>query len=104
MVKLDDEGYLMNFDDWDEHVACMLAEREGVEELKKERLEMLRFIRDYYARFNFFPILHSVCKPANLGKACIREEFMHPLAAWKLSGLPRPDDNMINVIEHGQIA
>ena len=29
-IQVDEEGYLVNFEDWDETVACALAEREGV--------------------------------------------------------------------------
>lgn len=29
--EVDDEGYLINLDDWNENVACAIAEREGVE-------------------------------------------------------------------------
>ena len=29
-VEVDDEGYLVRFEDWNEKVACALAEREGV--------------------------------------------------------------------------
>ncbi len=32
-IQVDDEGYLQNFDDWDEVVACALAENEAVSEL-----------------------------------------------------------------------
>lgn len=32
-VNVDEEGYLVNFDDWNEKVACAIAEREGIEEL-----------------------------------------------------------------------
>ena len=53
-INLDDEGYLVNGDDWNEKVACALAEREGIEELTKERMEILSFLRDYYRRFNYF--------------------------------------------------
>lgn len=29
-VDLDEEGYLVKFEDWNEKVACALAEREGI--------------------------------------------------------------------------
>ncbi len=101
-ISVDDEGYLSKFDDWSESVACALAEREGIEELTKERLDILKFIRTYYKQYNYFPILNAVCKNVHQPKDCINEEFMHPLAAWKLAGLPKPDETLINIIEHGQ--
>jgi len=101
--EVDDEGYLVNFDDWNERVACALAEREGIEELTKEKLDILRFIREYYKQYNFFPILNAVCKNVHQPKNCIAEQFIEPLLAWKIAGLPKPDEWLINVIEQGQM-
>ena len=42
-IEVDEEGYLLNFDDWNEKVACALAEREGVSHecpLNTERIEI----------------------------------------------------------------
>ncbi len=101
-IKADDEGYLLNFDDWNENVACALAEREGVEELTKEKLEILKFIREYYRKYNFFPILNAICKNVHQPKNCFNEGFIEPLQAWKLAGLPAPDDVIINLLRYGQ--
>ena len=101
-INVDDEGYLINFDDWNEKAACALAEKEGIEELTKERIEILKFIRDYYKKYNFFPILNAVCRNVHQPKNCINEQFLHPLLAWKLAGLPKPDEVLINIIEYGQ--
>lgn len=101
-INVDDEGYLVNFNDWNETVACALAEREGVEELTKERKEILRFIREYYKQFNYFPILNAVCKNVHQPKNCVTEQFLDPLTAWKLAGLPKPDETLINIIGYGQ--
>ncbi|MEF9426415.1 MAG: TusE/DsrC/DsvC family sulfur relay protein [Candidatus Mariimomonas ferrooxydans] len=61
-IKVDDEGYLMDVNDWNEKVACALAENEGIEELTEDRMEIIKFMRQYYKQYNFFPILGAVCK------------------------------------------
>lgn len=101
-INIDDEGYLLNLDDWNEDIACALAEREGIEELTKEKLDILRFIHEYYKRYNFFPILNAVCKNVHQPKNCVTEQFMDPLTAWKLAGLPKPSEDIINIVEYGQ--
>lgn len=101
-VQLDEEGFLVNFDDWNEQVACALAEREGVEELQKEKMDILKFIREYYKKYNFFPILQAVCKHVHLPKDCLSEDFFDPMQAWKLAGLPKPDENIVNILEYGE--
>lgn len=98
-VMLDDGNYLVNFNDWNEQVACILAEKEGIEELTKDRIAALKFIRDYYKEYNFFPIFNAVCKNIHQPKNCINEQFIEPLKAWKIAGLPKPDEEMINILE-----
>lgn len=90
-IELDDEGYLVNFEDWNEKVACALADREGVSNIcpmTKEKIEILKFMRDYYKKFNAFPISRFVCKNLHQPKECTYEEFPDPIAAWKIAGLP----------------
>ncbi len=101
-IVVDDEGYLVYFNDWDERVARELAAREGIEELDPESLAMLTFIRDYYKAYSFFPIVNSICRNIHAPKKCVSERFFNPLIAWKLAGLPHPDDVVINLLEAGQ--
>jgi TusE/DsrC/DsvC family sulfur relay protein len=101
-VELDDQGYLIHFDEWSREVACAIAEREGIEELTDEKIDILEFIRDYYRKYNFFPVMHAICKNVHQKKDCVSEQFMNPIMAWKIAGLPNPDDFTLNVIGHGE--
>lgn len=94
-VEVDDEGYLVRFDDWNEKVACALAEREGVNELTPEKIEILRFMRGYYKLYHSFPLLQAVCRNIHQPRECVREEFMEPLKAWKIAGLPKPGEEAV---------
>ncbi len=72
-IQINDEGYLENFDEWDETVACALAEREGVSKtcpMNQEQLEILRFIREYYKKFNSVPIVRAVCTNVHQPQKC----------------------------------
>jgi TusE/DsrC/DsvC family sulfur relay protein len=99
-IKVDDEGYLINFDDWDENVACELAKREEVEYLAKDRMDILEFMRGYYKNFNSFPILDAVCKNVHQPKNCTYERFPDPIKAWKIAGLPKPTTEVFAAIKH----
>lgn len=94
-INTDDDGFLENFEDWNEKVACGLAEKEGVEELTEDKIDVLRFIRDYYKKHNNFPILRAVCKNAHQPKTCLTENFLNPVQAWKIAGLPNPGEEVI---------
>jgi len=88
-VEIDEEGYLVNPEDWSESVAQALAAREDVLVLSEEMLEVVRFLRTYYKKFNAFPILNYVCKNIHQPRECVSEAFMNPEKAWKIAGLPK---------------
>jgi len=98
-IKPDDAGYLLNFDDWSEKTACGLAENEGIEELSKDRLEIIKFMREYYMKFKAFPILGAVCKNVHQPKDCVNEDFIDPVKAWKIAGLPKPSEEVISYLQ-----
>jgi len=98
-IKLDDNGYLDEFEKWDEKTACGLAEHEGVEELSKERMEVIKFMREYYKKFNSFPVLNAVCKNVNQPHNCVNEGFIDPVKAWKIAGLPKPSEEVVSYLK-----
>ncbi len=91
-IQVDEEGYLVNFEDWDETVACALAEREGVGKecpLVKEQIEILKFIRDYYKKFNSVPVVRAVCTNVHQPRNCEYIEFPDPRITSKIAGIPK---------------
>jgi TusE/DsrC/DsvC family sulfur relay protein len=88
--EVDDDGFLVNISDWNDRVACAIAEREGVDELTKDRMDIINFLRKYYMEFHAFPILRGVCRDIHKPKDCVKDEFIDPLKAWKVAGLPNP--------------
>lgn len=100
-VALDEEGYLKDINDWNEKVAQMIALKEGLGILTKDQLEIVRFINEYYKKYNYFPVLNFVCKNIGQPKNCVAEKLIDPLVAWKIAGLPKPDDTLINIVKYG---
>jgi TusE/DsrC/DsvC family sulfur relay protein len=102
-VEVDEEGYLVRFEDWNEEVACALAEREGILEqcpLNRERMDVLLFLRDYYRKFDSFPMVRAVCRNVRQPDSCEYEQFMDPIRAWKIAGLPKPTTEVFAYIQH----
>ena len=102
-IDLDDEGYLLNYEDWNEQVACAMADREGVSRecpLTNERMEILKFMRDYFEKFEAFPILRAVCKNVKQTKDCHYQQFPDPIVAWRIAGLPKPNPEVLAKIKH----
>lgn len=90
-VNIDKDGFLVNENDWNEDVAQVLASHEGLPTLSTEQLEIIRFMREYYHKFEAFPILNYVCKGIERPRECVNEEFINPEKAWKIAGLPKLD-------------
>jgi tRNA 2-thiouridine synthesizing protein E len=90
-VTIDDEGFLADQNDWNEDVAQALAKQEGLQKLTAEQVEIIRFMREYYKKFNAFPILNYVCKNLKKPRECVNEQFINPEKAWKIAGLPKLD-------------
>jgi tRNA 2-thiouridine synthesizing protein E len=102
-LNLDPDGYLMDLDAWTEETACALADMEGVSRecpLSSERMDILKFVRDYYKRFEAFPIIRAVCKNVGQAKTCQYEQFPDPVTAWKIAGLPKPTPEVLAKIKH----
>lgn len=90
-VVVDEEGFLIGHQPWDEKTAEILAEHEGVDGLDDEKMKIIKFMRKYYYTHKNFPILGNVCR--NVGatsKDCVTQEFIDPMKAWKIAGLPKP--------------
>jgi TusE/DsrC/DsvC family sulfur relay protein len=93
-ITLDDDGYLLYYEDWNETIAGALAEREGVGELTKDKMDILIFMRQYFKEHKFFPIVRYVCKNVGQPRECVTDKFIEPVIAWKIAGLPNPGDEV----------
>jgi tRNA 2-thiouridine synthesizing protein E len=90
-IKLDEEGFLVNQEDWNHDVAREIAKNAGIDKLDEDQMEIIEFLRKYYKKFNAFPILNYVCKHVEQPRECLNNEFVNPMNAWKIAGLPKLD-------------
>jgi len=98
-VPRDDEGYLVNPDDWSRELAASLAQEENLG-LTEEHWEAITFVRDYYAEHGITPDIRHVAKhlAAHLGcdkktgKARLFELFPYGYVqqTCKIAGMKRP--------------
>jgi len=94
-ITVDDDGFLVNLEDWSEAVGRVLAAQEGIGDLSEDKLDVLKFMREYYQKHHFFPIVRFVCKNVHQPSNCVTEQFMDPVKAWKIAGLPNPGEEVI---------
>ncbi|MDF2177610.1 TusE/DsrC/DsvC family sulfur relay protein [Aliiglaciecola sp. CAU 1673] len=97
-IALDKAGYLINYQDWDEGLTPILAEREGIV-LSDAHWEVIRFVRNFYLEFNTSPAIRALVKAMaqSLGEDKGNSRYLQRLfpdgpakQATKLAGLPKP--------------
>lgn len=97
-IAVDDDGFLVNADDWSKDVAAYFAQFEGVE-LTDQHWEIIYFLRDYFKLYQLSPIAKVLVK--EVGKTFGPEkgnlDYLYELfpsgpakQASRLAGLPRP--------------
>ncbi len=106
IIETDEEGFLLNPDDWTEEVAEALVkqhEAEGHRQVTETGWELIRYFREYYEEHMTHPTMHQLMKDkARLeGRTFAEEEdyknFLYELfphgpirMLCKLAGLPSP--------------
>ena len=90
-VNFDEDGFMTDPDLWDEQIGDAIAREFGIEQLSKHQRQIITFMRAYYAKFHYFPILQNVCKNVRQHGRCVQKQFDNPEIAWKIAGLPKFD-------------
>ncbi|MGC2856590.1 TusE/DsrC/DsvC family sulfur relay protein [Novispirillum sp. DQ9] len=97
-VEADEEGYIINLDEWSEDLAGMIAESEGVN-MSTEHWEVVNFLREYYAEYQIAPAVRVLTKAVakKLGPDKGNNKYLYELfpygpakQACKIAGLPKP--------------
>lgn len=103
-IPVDEEGFLLDPNQWDEDVARALAEREGIE-LTDTHWGLIRYFRDYYEAHQVNPSMRKLiltqgkAHGQHFHDAKTYEEFLYELFPTspvaeisKLAGLPMPEE------------
>lgn len=96
--EIDEEGYLLNLDDWTHELGQHLADLEKCE-LTDSHWEVINFLREYYAEFQIAPMIRVLTKAIGkkLGPEKGNNKYLYELfpegpakQACKYAGLPKP--------------
>ena len=91
-IELDEDGFMVDPDQWNEDIAKVLAKAEEVEDLTEAHWELIRYLRNYYAEFGIAPMVRKLTKETGLKLNQVYELFPTGPAkgACKVAGLPKP--------------
>ncbi len=96
--ETDEDGYLIDLDQWNRGVAAHLAEEEEVE-MTDAHWEVVNFLREYYEEYKIAPMIRILTKAIGkkLGKEKGNTKYLYDLypggpakQACKIAGLPKP--------------
>lgn len=91
-IDVDENGLLKDPRAWNEAVAQELARRNGIEALTTDHWEIIRTLRDYYAKYGAAPSMHQVCQSHDKDRFWVHDLFHTCLNAWRVAGLPDPGE------------
>ncbi len=91
-IEVNDEGFLVNPDDWTEEMAPELAKEEGIDELTDQHWKIIRFIRQDFKEKGQIPTIRRI---KNAGGVPIKDLYQlfpeGPVKkAAKIAGLGKP--------------
>ncbi len=93
MFEVDGDGFLSTPEIWNEEVAKLFAEYDGITELTDKHWQIVRFIRKNFEEKGNAPMIRSICQETGIKLREIYELF--PLGpargACRVAGLPKPD-------------
>ena len=97
-LRTDREGYLLDLADWDEDVACNIAQANGVR-LTESHWEIIGLLRDFYTKYEVSPPMRPLVKRVRETLGADKGTSLYLLRlfpgnpaklAAKIAGLPRP--------------
>ncbi len=97
-LQVDDQGFLINLDDWSRDIAEQIAQTEGLK-LTPEHWEILVVLRDFYQDYDLSPAMRILVKHVKekLGEEKGNSIYLMTLfpgspakVASKIAGLPKP--------------
>lgn len=98
IVELDKEGFLINLGDWNEAVATIIAQRDGIH-LTEAHWEIIYLTRDFYQTFQISPSMRALVKQTEKTLGTEKGKSIYLLHLFptspakfvsKIAGLPKP--------------
>jgi TusE/DsrC/DsvC family sulfur relay protein len=97
-APVDEEGFLVDLNDWTKDIALEMAKLEELE-LTDEHWDVLNFLREYYEEYQIAPAVRVLTKAIakKMGKDKGNSKYLYSLFPYgpgkqgcKFAGLPKP--------------
>jgi tRNA 2-thiouridine synthesizing protein E len=94
MSIVDDEGFLVDFNSWNEEIAKKMAESQFTIQLKEKHWACIGIVREYYKKWGSMPMVKTIRDEAKVTVEEFDDLFRREKSSargvlCKISGLPR---------------
>lgn len=91
-IEVNDEGYLLNSNEWTEEVAKAIAEEEGIAALGPEHWKVIFYMRKAFAEHGDGPSIRQLTKESGVDTKMLYQLFPKGPAkkAARIAGIPKP--------------
>lgn len=96
--EIDEDGYLLDWQEWNEGIAGHMAKEDGLE-LSDAHWEVIKFLRSYFEKYQIAPMVKILTKELKkkYGKEKGNTKYLYELypagpakQACRYAGLPKP--------------
>lgn len=90
--NVDEDGFIDDFNNWNENWVKYVKSTEGIEELTDEHWKVINVLQDYYKKNGIAPMVRILSKVTGYKLKYIYELFPSGpgKGACKMAGLPKP--------------
>lgn len=97
-AEFDEDGFLTNPKYWTTEIAERIAHAYGIHRLTIGQWKIVETLRLHYAKNALLPPSQHDPLPNSMEQNTIEEEFRDVREAWRIAGLPNPDDESVSEI------
>lgn len=88
----DEDGLLINTDDWNASLAREIARHYGIPKLDDDHWRVIEALRLHYQKFGVAPAMYNICRSLGKDPDLVHSLFLTCLNAWRVAGLPNPGE------------
>ena len=91
-ITYDEDGFLLDPNQWTERLAYQLAAAEDVSPLSESHWRIIHFLREHYQRIGGMPPMRIVCRRLGTDRCAVKGLFGGCRQLWRIAGLPNPGE------------
>lgn len=91
-LLMDDEGFLIDPDQWTADLAGELANAAGIGPLEDTHWRAIEYLRGKYLSLGALPPMRRVCRHLGVDKHHVKTLFGGCRQLWQIAGLPNPGE------------